>query len=342
MKIDAELYDGSVTAGRPVVLSAAPGGRLRIEDGGTIREHAYAEVDIAARIADTPRRVVLADGSACIATDNDAIDALDVALARAAPVQARGRRFRRGVDRLARLLDRNALGMAIALTVSVGILFAVSRWGAPALGTAIVSAVPPEADAPIGQQLVDALDQIRLFQPTALAPERQDSLRRAFDDIRGDLGVDARLEFRQAKLLGANAFAVAGGTVILTDAIVEIAAHDEELIAVLAHELGHVRERHWLRMVAQSAAIVVIWTAVTDPTLATLAGVAPVQLLELSYSREFEREADEIAFDYLTRNGIPPTRLQDLLKRITASCGEHCDQASWLSSHPPVEDRSRD
>lgn len=148
MKIDAELYDGAVTAGRPVVLSAAPGGRLRIEDAGTIREHAYAEVRIASRVANTPRRVTLADGSGCIATDNDAVDALDVALTRAAPVQARGRRFRRGVDRLARLLDRNALGMAIALTISVGILFAVSRWGAPALGTAIVSAVPPEADAP--------------------------------------------------------------------------------------------------------------------------------------------------------------------------------------------------
>lgn len=342
MKIHAELYDGSVTAGRPVVLSAAPGGRLRIEDGGTIREHAYAEVRIASRIADTPRRVMLADGSGCIATDNDAVDALDAALARAAPAQTRGRRFRRAVDRLARLLDRDALGMAIALTVAVGILFAASRWGAPALGAGIVSATPPEADAAIGQQMLDALDQIRVLQPTSLTPERQAALHRAFEGIREDLGVEAQLEFRQSKLLGANAFAFAGGTVILTDAIVEIASHDEELIAVLAHELGHVHERHWLRMVAQSAAIVVIWTAVTDPTLATLAAVAPSQLLELSYSREFEREADEIAFDYLTRNGIRPTRLQDLLRRITASCGEHCDQASWLSSHPPVEERSRD
>lgn len=342
MKIEAQFHDGTVTTGRPVVLSLAPAGRLRIEDASTIREHAYAEVRIAARVADTPRRVVLADGSACIATDNDAVDALEAALVRAAPVQARGRRFRFGVDRIARVLERNTAGAAIALAVAVGILFAASRWGAPALGAAIVSAVPPEADVPIGEQLVHALDQIRLFQPTSLTAERQASLHRAFDHIREDLGIEARLEFRRSKLIGANAFAVAGGTVILTDAIVEIAEHDEELIAVLAHELGHVRERHWLRMVAQSAAIIVIWTAVTDPTLATLAGVAPSQLLELSYSREFEREADEIAFDYLTRKGIPPTRLQDLLKRITASCGDRCDQPSWLSSHPAVEERGRD
>ena len=95
-------------------------------------------------------------------------------------------------------------------------------------------------------------------------------------------------------------------------------------------------------MVAQSAAVLVIWTAVTDPTLATLAGVAPARLLELSYSRDFEREADEIAFDYLTRKGIPRTRLQDLLKRITATCGDRCNRQTWLSSHPPVEERDGD
>ena len=342
MRIDAQFYDGTVTAGRPVVLSLARSGRLRIEGGDTMHEHAYADVQIAPRVADIPRRVMLADGGACLVTDNDALDALEAVLVRAAPVQQSGRRFRSGVDRFARVLERNAAGATVALGLAIAILFAASRWGAPALAAAIVSATPPEAEAAIGEQLLDALDQIRLFQPTSVTSERRARLRRSFEEVSKDLGVDARLEFREAKVLGANAFAFAGGTVVLTDAIIDIAEHDEELIAVLAHELGHVRERHWLRTVAQSAAIVVIWTAVTDPTLATLAAVAPSRLLELAHSREFEREADAIAFDYMARKGIPPTRLRDLLMRITASCGDACDQPTWLSSHPPIEERASD
>lgn len=341
MRIDARFFDGLVTSGRPVVLTAGAPGSLRLEGAGADREYAYAELRIPGRVANTPRHVALPGGGACVVADNDALDRLEAELHRAAPALTGGRAFRRGVDRIARLLERNAAGAGLALAVAAGILFAAARWGAPALGGAVVAAIPPENDAGIGEQVLRTFEQVGLFEPTAVSAGRRAELEAMFEPIREDLGVDARLEIRKAGRIG-NAYAFPGGTVVLTDAIIERAVHDEELIAVMAHELGHVRERHWLRMLAQSAALLIVWSAATDPTMTTLAALAPATLVELSYSREFEREADRIALDYLARHGVPASRLGDLLDRLMRACGDRCDGPSWLSSHPRVAERAAD
>ncbi len=98
--------------------------------------------------------------------------------------------------------------------------------------------------------------------------------------------------------MGANAFALPGGTIIFTDEIVELAEDDGELVAVFAHERGHVVNNHSMRNLMQSAGVTFVlgWmlgdlTMITDVVLVG----APVLLQQMSYSRSFEREADEYA-----------------------------------------------
>ena len=50
-----------------------------------------------------------------------------------------------------------------------------------------------------------------------------------------------QLEFRHGGYIDANAFALPSGIIVMTDELVELAKSDDELISVLAHEIGHVR-----------------------------------------------------------------------------------------------------
>ena len=54
--------------------------------------------------------------------------------------------------------------------------------------------------------------------------------------------------------LGPNAFALPAGTIVITDELVQLARHDDELRAVFAHEIGHITGRHAMRMLLQNSA----------------------------------------------------------------------------------------
>jgi Zn-dependent protease with chaperone function len=155
------------------------------------------------------------------------------------------------------------------------------------------------------------------------------------------------LEFRSSKDIGANAFALPGGTIIVTDQLVTLAGNDEEILAVLAHELGHVSERHPLRQLLQSsvAGLAMTWYL---GDISTLLAAAPTLLLQSSYSRDFERRADRYAADMLRHNGIAPARLADMLGKLESSHpaekagkGQASRIAEFFSSHPDTEERIR-
>lgn len=339
MRVEGRYFDGTVTAAQDAVLSDVfPG--VRVQSAGFDRVFPFAAIAIPGRVANTPRHVRLPNGGSVTVEDNDALDALAERLQGRANETPFGQRFRRRVDRIARWLERDATGGALALAIAVTILFALHRWGVPALAVLAVEAIPPEVDGTIGEEVFAALERLDLFEESRIAAGRQRQLTATFERVRAHMGVEAELRFQRAERFGANAFALPGGTVVLTDDIVTLARHDEELVAVIAHELGHVRGRHWLKMLAQSSATLVVWSVLTgDPTLAAVVVAAPATLLELSYSRDFEREADQAAFEYMAEVGIAPSRLHDLLVRITESCGRRCEGPSWLSSHPPLEER---
>ena len=72
---------------------------------------------------------------------------------------------------------------------------------------------------------------------------------------------------------------------------------------------------------------------------ANLAAGVPAVLLNAAYTREFEREADEVAFTYLEARGINPKALGELLIRIDEQAGRHPGQTTLLDSHPSSRER---
>jgi predicted Zn-dependent protease len=160
-----------------------------------------------------------------------------------------------------------------------------------------------------------------------------------------------RLEFRSSEALGANAFALPGGTVLLTDGMVELARSDDELAAVMAHEIGHVRQRHVMRHVLQNSVTALIVATLTGDvtSITSLAATLPTAVVDATFSRQFEREADDAAVAWLKSANVDPRRYAELLARLQAQLDTRSGDAfkekspvhNYLSNHPETGERIR-
>lgn len=241
-------------------------------------------------------------------------------------------------------------GVAASLVALVVCLLALWHWGLPWGSEMAVSVTPLKVDKAAGEIALQAIDQ-EWMQPSELPAAQQEALRLAFARLTQQaLGAQApayALLFRKSKI-GPNAFALPGGTVVMTDEMVELVEGDEAvLLGVLAHELGHVHHRHGMRMLIQGSAIGLIAGLVWGDASGLLTAV-PVLLGQASYSRDAEREADQYAADMLVQAGRPPSvmvRLFEYLEKDRKTPG-HGDRA-WsavgiaFSSHPADEERKR-
>jgi Zn-dependent protease with chaperone function len=142
-----------------------------------------------------------------------------------------------------------------------------------------------------------------------------------------------------------NAFALPGErTIIINDALIQLAESPDEVAGVLAHELGHIAHHHVTSNVIRNVGAgifldVVFGGAGAGQTLA----MASVNLAALKYDREDEAEADASALDYLDAAHIDPSALARFFDRIGAYVTEHGgseDFPTLLSSHPATAERA--
>ncbi len=149
-----------------------------------------------------------------------------------------------------------------------------------------------------------------------------------------------------------NAFACPGGTILVTRGMVTKARNEEELAAVLAHEIAHVHLKHGLAAVQksnQAAALKYLGSAgaqaaLKDQELKELAGVFDstigdiVGLFEKGYSRDAEREADQSGARFLAAAGYEPSALETVLARMVQESGG----GGLFATHPGGEERVHD
>jgi len=145
-----------------------------------------------------------------------------------------------------------------------------------------------------------------------------------------------------------NAFALPGGFIFLTRGMMNLMDSEAELAAVLGHEIGHVTARHSVTQLsrAQLAQLGLGLGSIFFPSAAeTFGGLAQtgMQLLFLRYSRDAERQADELGFRYALREAYDVREMDDIfasLIRVGEAEGRS-PLPSWLSSHPAEPERIR-
>ena len=230
-----------------------------------------------------------------------------------------------------------AAAVFVIIAGTVGFL----RYGAPLLAERALRIHSAAVDSAIGADSLAVLDKT-LFKPSTLATERQAKLRQLFAEVSAGASPESghyRLELRGGGPIKANALALPSGIVVLTDELEHLAVNDDELKGVFAHEVGHLVNRHAIRRLLQSSSAALLLGGIFGDVsgVSTLVIAVPTVLVDSAYSREFEREADEFAFRWMSQHNVDPVELGKLLTRVTNTYGE--DRGGYLASHPSLRER---
>lgn len=211
-------------------------------------------------------------------------------------------------------------GSLLAVAGAVVFLVAAWVWGVPWLSTALAHQVPESLETRIGEASMTQLKALFL-KPTALPQAQQNALRQRFAEVvevshpEGDAPAWT-LSFHRSDALGANAFALPGGQLVMTDGLVTLLEDQPDaLVGVLAHELGHVRHRDGLDMLVRSSLVSALVGVVLGDASGFLATV-PATLVTQSYSRDAERRADAHAAQMLHNAGISPAVMAVFFERV--------------------------
>ncbi|MBK8167475.1 MAG: M48 family metallopeptidase [bacterium] len=258
------------------------------------------------------------------------------------PAAARLRAGVRGRAQLVTRLERRWQAVLVAVVATVVLCALLLFVVLPAMTAPLARLVPDAWARLIDEQSLPLFDRL-VLDPSALPTGERERIAGGFAELVDGLGLDTSrysLQFRSGGSVGANAFAMPGGTIIVTDRMTEIAS-PAELDAVLAHEIGHVELRHGLQQILRKSTLAIILVLVGPDagTISELAQGLPAVLLDSGYSRAFEREADRFACDALARLGRDPSALADALQRLAEEHPEAVAVHAWVSSHPETDER---
>lgn len=243
-------------------------------------------------------------------------------------------------------------GVALAMVLLLGCLFSAWRWGIPWRAQQAVQWVPDSVQTRLGQRVMRDLEDRRWLSPSELDPDvRQridDAVARMVKKAYRDEAPTFSLHLRKApKWLGPNAFALPGGIIVVTDALVLLLQSEgttvsPALLGVVAHELGHVRENHGLRLVFEAGAMAVL-TGWWLGDFSSILAAAPALAAQAGYSRDHERSADFEARRVMRAAGLEPAAMVAFFQALkkAAPSRDSDNPVFGLATHPVDSERIR-
>lgn len=149
-----------------------------------------------------------------------------------------------------------------------------------------------------------------------------------------------------------NAFACPGGYIFIHTGLLLAMDNESEVAGVVAHEMAHVTQRHIARQIENSQAITLLsivgmlagaFLGGEGGAAALTGSLAAGQAAMLNYSRNDEREADQVGMNYLTKAGYSPQGMVsafEVLSRRQWLMGSSVP--TYLSTHPGLQERVKD
>ncbi|QPF90501.1 M48 family metallopeptidase [Bradyrhizobium commune] len=319
------FFDGVSSRRRQVTLTL--GDVLEIcEEGGAPVRWAYPDI----RRADSPAGILRLTSTA--APSLARLEIRDAALA--SEIIARCLRLdehlttRRGVAKI--------VGWSVAAAVSI---VCVVLFGLPLAADRLAPLVPK----PIERRIGDASEvQVKTIfgRGSCSDPAGQVAFSKLVNRLRDAAGLDD--DSMTSGVLPSsipNAFALPGGKVYVLNGLIDKAENPDELAGILAHELGHLKHHDNMRgLIYNGGTSFLIGLLFGDVTGSSAVIFASRSVVEASYSREAETNADTFAIETMHALGRSPKPAAELMFRITGKEGGS-GFANILSSHPLTEDR---
>jgi len=245
-----------------------------------------------------------------------------------------------------------SLGLALLISLPIMLFFSMDRitgWIAPSL--------PPEIEQKIGETAWKQYEIDHEIMDSKAVKEPLEAMIAPLLKSLPNRPYSFQIHVVNAEEL--NAFALPGGYIALNSGLILAAQSRDEVLAVLAHEMSHVIEQHGIRSIIGSAGIFITVQALFGD-VSGLVGVmisAGPLLINQSYSRSFEAEADSKGYDLLVKSGIDPQGMVDFFERMAqkeqqrqqkidknngmdSTIGDLVETtSSFISSHPQTQTR---
>lgn len=334
-------YPGTYNDGRtatrvPVTVSLDLDGLgIAGPDGQRVAHWPYRELEHLDEVFEAKQGLrlrVRPDEGARLLLPNHAL--LEDLVARAPQLAVRHRRWAGQLVRWA--------GLSVA---SVAVLAAVLWIALPRFAETAAQAVPISWEVSLGEIVLDQV--VTLF---AKLEGRDEPLyceaaagRRVLDEVTGRLAAAADSPYRfKVSVLDldmANAFALPGGRIVLFRGLLDFVDSPDEVVGVLAHEMGHVVHRHSTESLIKSLGLTFFFGVMLGDVGSGLIGVAGETLVSMSFSREAEGEADSTAVTLLEQLHIGTQGLAAFFARLTEEHGDMEGAMALLSTHPSNKSR---
>ena len=306
-------FDGRISNPRPVTLEVENGNICIKELGLT---YLVKNVNIRVKLKNTPQTISFEDGSYCELSAQDTFIADD--------------------DKNSRLLLKIESKIRYSLT-AFAILAALTAFtltiGSTFIAGFISNAIPQSVSNKLSDATLKFLEK-HYFEPSKLDAIKRKEIERRFAKISGN----NKLHFYSSSILGANAFALPSGDIILLDELIELEKDGEYrgIIAVLAHECGHVVHKHGLKTIVKSS----ITSALVGYLMGDFSGLmtsAATFAIDAKYSRTFESEADQYAITIMNENNISMRYLADIFESMDNTTSNEAEKL--FSTHPSMDER---
>lgn len=318
-RLDAFYFDGRTSKRHNAVIESH-GEHVTIAGEFGERHERWRHIQIAEAVGNAPRRISLADGAYCEIHDS-----------RAFAIWMQGARLK---PSLVEGMQQHWHWVALSLAGAVAFLAAGYLWLLPIAAQALVPKIPPLWAQSISARVMQGLDN-GILSASTLPEEHRERIRAKVTTLAYKDG-PYRLIFRSAHKT-ANAFALPNGDIVILDELVNLADSDDEVTAVVAHELGHVAHHHGLRQLIQASVVSAVVGYYFGDVSSLATGLASLAL-DSRYSREFEAESDRFAVDLMRASGMNPTLLATMLERLEKQEPQN-RQGRTFSSHPETAQR---
>ena len=225
----------------------------------------------------------------------------------------------------------------------------------PLLGDPVSAIISPEKEQAIGESLLRMLQSSASIIHDPLLNEYVEGLVYRLASVSGLENPELNIVVINAADI--NAFAMPGGILGINAGLFIYSENEAELAAVIAHELAHLKQRHfarsvekldrtkWATLTALFASIALI--AATGEGDAGIAALATTQAVsfdsQLKFSRQNEREADRIGMQTLVEAGFNPYAMPHFFERLTRAQRFSTDMPyEFLRTHPVTQSRIAD
>jgi Zn-dependent protease with chaperone function len=229
-----------------------------------------------------------------------------------------------------------SIGWAVAMGLGGLAVLGGLYVGLPLAARPIARAIPVAWEEQLGDNMAGSMvaNKTRCAGPDGA---------RALDELKDRLlvanHISRRFTLHVVQDKTVNAYALPGGHIVLLSGLLADARTPDEVAGVLAHEMGHVIERHSSEQMVRSAGLGVLLTWLTGDPSGLVASVGGM-LATLSYSRDAESEADARAVDLLEGAGMSTEGLSSFFLRLAEHYGADDLVPNLLSTHPRPGDRA--